>query len=101
MTILDDAIFSLTDFQSSDAEIVFLPEIDGARVPEIWHRGDYELLSAIELRNQVEVFLSARDAAYPVISDWLRTRKPMQDVGPSETEDARQIRLDLPPPYSK
>ena len=45
MTILEDAIFSLTDFEDSDAEIVFLPEVDGVRSPEIWHRGDYELLS--------------------------------------------------------
>lgn len=96
MTILDDAIFSLTDFQTSDAEIVFLPEVDGVRTPEIWHRGDYELLSAIELRNQVELFLSARDAAYPIISDWLQTRKPAEEVVPTEADDGRQIWLDLP-----
>src|SRR5690606_1321237 len=61
MTILEDAIFSLTDFAESDAEIVFLPENEaGQRVPEVWHRGDYDLLSETELRNQLEVFLSAR-----------------------------------------
>lgn len=96
MTILDDAIFSLTDFQTSDAEIVFLPEVDGIRSPEIWHRGDYELLSATELRNQVEQFLSARDAAYPIIADWLRARKPAAEIITPEADDRRQIWLDLP-----
>lgn len=98
MTILDDAIFSLTDFQDSDAEIVFLPEHDGVRSPEIWHRGDYNLLSAVELRNQSEVFLSARDAAYPIIAEWLRTKEPAKVVDREETDDTRQIWLDLPPP---
>ena len=42
MTILEDAIFSLTDFEQSDSEIVFLPEVDGVRTPEVWQRGDYE-----------------------------------------------------------
>lgn len=45
MTLLEDAIFSLTDFEQSGAEIVFLPEVNGKRCPEIWHRGDYDLLS--------------------------------------------------------
>jgi hypothetical protein len=97
MTILDDAIFSLTDFQRSDAEIVFLPEMDGVRSPEIWHRGDYELLSQVELRNQSELFLSARTAAYPVIAEWLSAKKGTPKEAPAGQEDLRQIRLDLPP----
>lgn len=100
MTILDDAIFSLTDFQSSDAEIVFLPEINDVRTPEIWHRGDYELLSPVELKNQSELFLSARAAAYPIIADWVRSKKGRPAVPTSVDEDSRQIRLDLPPTSS-
>lgn len=97
MTILDDAIFSLTDFQSSDAEIVFLPEVEGKRAPEIWHRGDYDLLSGAELSNQMEIFLSAREAAYPIIAEWLRTKKGKPEDRPSSGDDS-QPRLDLPPP---
>lgn len=82
MTILDDAIFSLTDFSMSDAEIVFLPETDGKRQPEVWHRGDYELLSPLELSNQVEIFLSARDAAYPLIDKWLGDKAPVSVPSP-------------------
>lgn len=100
MTILEDAIFSLTDFESSDAEIVFLPEIDGNRRAEVWHRGDYELLSQVELKNQIELFLTARSMAYPLIAEWLMTKGARSSEPPSDYEDSRQIRLDLPPPGS-
>lgn len=95
MTILEDAIFSLTDFQSSDAEIVFLPEIDGKREAEVWHRGDYELLSAVELRNQMELFLSARESAYPIIEKWLETKGMMKIQPPQIERDDSQPFLDL------
>lgn len=98
MTILEDAIFSLTDFEDSDAEIVFLPEIDGVRSPEIWHRGDYELLSDSELRNQLEIFLAARNSAYPIIAEWLtKTKKPKAAID-DKRDDAAQIPLHLPMP---
>lgn len=98
MTILEDAIFSLTDFEKSDGEVVFLPEVDGIRVPEVWHRGDYDLLSQAELKNQLEIFLSARAAAYPIILDWLKSKKPQPDVQ-LPTDDGSQPRLDLPPTH--
>lgn len=93
MTILEDAIFSLTDFEKSDSEIVFLPEIDGQREPEVWHRGDYNLLSQAELKNQLEVFLSARESAYPIIAEWLKNKKkPVEQVILDETD---QLHFDL------
>lgn len=100
MTILEDAIFSLTDFESSDAEIVFLPEIDGTRTAEVWHRGDYDLLSQNELKDQIELFLTARSMAYPLIAEWLMAKGTNQEEPASLYEDARQIGLDLPPPGS-
>jgi hypothetical protein len=100
MTILEDAIFSLTDFESSDAEIVFLPESDGKRSSEVWHRGDYQLLSSVELRNQMEIFLSAREQAYPIIADWLKTKKPKHAEPAPAQDDAEQPRLQLIPPGS-
>lgn len=99
MTILEDAIFSLTDFQMSDSEIVFLPETDGVRTPEVWHRGDYTLLSQAELVNQMELFLAAREMAYPIIDAWVASKAkpiPVAD-GPTEA-DSRQIELRLDPP---
>ena len=96
MTILEDAIFSLTDFQSSDAEIIFLPEVDGVRTPEVWKRGDFNLLAASELKNQMEIFLAAREMAYPIIQDWIQKQHPVKtpEVAPSEERD--QLRLDYP-----
>lgn len=103
MTILEDALFSLTDFQESDGEIVFLPEIGGVRIPEVWHRGDYDLLSEIELRNQMEVFLSARDSAYPILAEWLKDKQygPMSDE--AKRDDPDQSKFDFPsaPPPTK
>ena len=95
MTILEDAIFSLTDFQSSDAEIVFLPEVDGVRTPEVWRRGDYELLSDTQLRNQMELFLSAREQAYPIIAEWLRSKKAEDSEYRLSDQDSAQPSLDL------
>jgi hypothetical protein len=97
MTILEDAIFSLTDFEASDAEIVFLPvDEEGERIPEVWHRGDYQLLSDIELRNQMEIFLSAREQAYPVIAEWLKGKKAASEA--PVMDEAEQPRLALLPP---
>lgn len=99
MTILEDAIFSLTDFQNSDADIIFLPEIDGVRQPEVWNRGDYELLSQSQLRDQMELFLSARELAHPIITDWLRSRRPATvEERPSSGIDTHPLLdLGLPP----
>ncbi|MEM1132355.1 MAG: hypothetical protein AAGH53_05420 [Pseudomonadota bacterium] len=98
MTILEDAIFSLTDFQNSDAEIIFLPEEDGVRTPEIWNRGDYALLSETQMRNQMELFLSAREMAYPIIEEWLKSRKPVVPEDNRTEADDRQQVLRLDPP---
>jgi hypothetical protein len=96
MTILEDAIFSLTDFQDSDGEIVFLPETNGRREPEIWHRGDYSLLSQAETTNQLEVFLSARSAAYPIIAEWLKSKKQKPETKSDQPrDDDSQPRFDL------
>jgi hypothetical protein len=96
MTILEDAIFSLTDFEQSDAEIIFLPEVDGVRTPEVWHRGDYDLLSAREMMSQIELFLEARKAAYPVIADWLASNRQRKDERQTGREaDDQQMPLDL------
>lgn len=102
MTILEDAIFSLTDFQNSDSEIVFLPEVLGVRRPEVWHRGDYELLSQVELKNQLEIFLSARSSAYPIIAEWLSTKK-QKPSSEQPVDETRQPWLDLSmgPPTGK
>ncbi len=70
-TLQEDAFLSLTDFLKSPSETLFFPKVDihgqKKRVPEVWRRGDYELLSKSELDRCVEVFLVARDAARAVL----------------------------------
>ena len=72
MTIYEDAFLSLTDFQKSPAEFLFFPKVEDAggskqRRPEVWSRGDYELLAAGELREQVALYLAARDDARAIL----------------------------------
>ncbi len=85
MTIYEEAVFSLTDFQNSPAEVLFLPkDIDGTRTPEVWTRGDYNLLSGDELEHQVRVFLESRDMAKQIIEQKIaedRKRNGVVDMG--------------------
>ncbi|WP_336800526.1 hypothetical protein [Kaistia sp. MMO-174] len=73
VTITEDAFLSLTDFQHSPAEFLFFPKpsskLKQSRVSEIWHRGDYELLSNNEINEAVDNFLEARALARQVILD--------------------------------
>ena len=70
-TISDDAFLSLTDFQKSPAEFLFFPKVgegeDRKREPEVWQRGDYELLPKPALDRCVEIFLTAREAARTIL----------------------------------
>lgn len=66
-TITDDAFLSLTDYQKSPSEYLFFPrdkEVgESKRQPEVWSRGDYDLLSKSELDQCLEVFVLAREIA--------------------------------------
>jgi hypothetical protein len=84
MTLYEDAFLSLTDFHGSSAEVLFFPQllIDGEKVrqPEVWQRGDYDLLSGAELSEAVETFLIGRDIAKRTIREraavWTPPRAP-------------------------
>ncbi|GMV63827.1 MAG: hypothetical protein AMXMBFR74_29940 [Parvibaculum sp.] len=87
MTIVEDALMSLTDFQTSQAEFLFFPKIaaggERRRTTEVWHRGDYELLSQSDLQDQVAIYLEARELARVAVIDELRKRAP-KDTGVAE-----------------
>jgi hypothetical protein len=70
MTMLEDAVFSLTDFQNSPGEFVSFPKgsNSGSRSPEIWRRGDYELLGKSEMKEQIEAYLRALETAKSIIA---------------------------------
>lgn len=62
-TICEDAFLSLTDFMNSPAEFLFFPRLgkQQPRTSEVWQRGDYKLLSDVDLRECVEIYLAARE----------------------------------------
>ena len=74
MTVLEDAVFSLTDFQKSSGEFVSFPKGDNSktRSPEVWKRGDYELLSKAEMKDQIETYLKALEIAKGIIAGKVR-----------------------------
>lgn len=85
VTLYDDAFLSLTDFSDSPAEMLFFPytTIEGRKVrqPEVWRRGDYQLLSTTELDEAVENFLLGREIARRIIGQraalWTPPPSPM------------------------
>lgn len=70
MTVLEDAVFSLTDFQNSPGEFVSFPRDDDSksRSPEVWRRGDFALLSSAEMKEQLEVYLAALARARAILA---------------------------------
>lgn len=86
MTIYEDAFLSLTDYQKSPAEVLFFPKVEDGeqrvRQPEVWNRGDYELLPKGELDRCVEIFVQARKTARQALLDEIeRMRKQKEADG--------------------
>jgi len=72
VTVCEDAFLSLTDYQASPAEFLFFPKATigpdkGRRCPEVWLRGDYDLLSGSDLDEQVGLYLEAREEARRIL----------------------------------
>ena len=93
MTILEDSLFSLTDYQNSPAELLFYPvqnlQFEKVRVPAHWVRGDYDLLSQAELTDSMEAFLSGREIARRLILDAADLDKSEDQRRKSEHRDRR------------
>lgn len=84
----------------SPREIVFFPEFETElglqRSPEVWHRFDYSLLSSAEIRDLLELYALAQEAAIPIIHDkWSekQRREREQDRKPHEDRPSAQIML--------
>lgn len=74
-TMYEDAIYSLTDLQASDGEVLLFPRNGyGDRKVDRWRRGDYQMLSKMEMREQTERFERARLSARPMITAILEER---------------------------
>ncbi len=75
-SMYEDAIYSLTDLRASSGEVLLFPRNGyGQRTVDRWHRGDYHVLSKLEMIEQTERFERARLLARPVISDIFKERE--------------------------
>jgi hypothetical protein len=90
MTVLEDAVFSLTDFQSSPGEFISFPRAKGTnsgnRYPEVWKRGDFTLFTESEMKDQTELYLRAVSAAKLIVDS---------KSDPAATSESEQTNDDL------
>lgn len=99
MTVLEDAVFSLTDFQHSNAEFVCFPREDdsnsGNRRPLIWQRGDFDLLSGAEMKEQLEIYLRALSAAKALVAELEREKVSPAKRPEGDPVDPAQSKFDI------
>jgi len=62
-TVIEDAVFSLTDFRKSPGEFLCFPKQGSVRKPLVWNRGDVDLLSDGERRDCLEMYVQALEIA--------------------------------------
>jgi hypothetical protein len=80
MTILEDVVFSHTDFEDSEGKILFFPKVPGEfgtmfRKPMIWKRGQFPLLSKSDLTDQIRIFLESKNLATVLYQDYLNKKE--------------------------
>lgn len=99
MTVFEDAVFSLTDFQRSPGEFVSFPRSEqsnsGSRTPEIWRRGDYDLLSEQDMKDQTEIYLRALANAKVILSEKVSARNTGTVKERPLANDAQQIKFEI------
>lgn len=100
MTLLEDAVFSLTDFQNSPGEFISFPYLKGTnsgrRSPLVWKRGDYGLLSPSQMKEQVDIYLEALAKAKSIIANKKESR-PSEDkmAERADISDPLQTEMDI------
>lgn len=91
MTVLDDALFSLTDFEHSPAQVIFFPQSDtdvAKRTPVVWNRGDYETYDRKELRRFTDQYVRALSAAKVQLASEVISKTERSRTTPSGPEQA-------------
>lgn len=96
-TVLEDAVFSLSDFKMSPGEFICFPkegrDPNAVRKPLVWKRGDLTLLSKGELRDCLDMYLQALDAAKAILRDM--PQKTEQPSKRKPSQDPNQLGWDL------
>ncbi len=95
MTMLEDAVFTLTDFRNAEGELFFFPrqkkDDKESRKAQIIRRGDFELYTTSQMREYLDIYLSALSKAKEILRS-----EPQTDESDSRNVihiDPRQMRL--------
>lgn len=101
-TVYESGLFSYGPYRHSPGEIVFFPEFetdDGiVRVPEVWRRGEFGLMSPAEIRDLLEFYAQAQEEAIPIIRerwDEKEKRRREKDALEGQVEPAEQPVLQI------
>jgi hypothetical protein len=101
-TVYENGLFSYGAYRHSPGEIVFFPESETdegwQRFPEVWRRGEYGLLTTGEIKDLLELYALAQEAAIPIIKDrWeekqRRRREKENETQPDAERPSLQINL--------
>jgi hypothetical protein len=99
MTLLEDAVFSLTDFQNSPGEFISFPYLKGTnsgeRSPLVWKRGEYSLLNNEQMKEQVGVYLEALAKAKIIIAGKKKEQPEEKPADNAEVSNPLQTELDV------
>lgn len=99
MTVLEDAVFSLTDFLHSPAKVCFFPKLssndgsEAARRAVVWERGDFELLPHNELRHQTDMYARALAEAKRLIAEEKNADQQQRQPRQPPQQDPSQLPL--------
>ena len=70
-TMIEDAVFTLSDFRDADGVFCAFPRthkaMPGSRAALVASRGDYELLNSSELQEQLDVYLTALENSQSIL----------------------------------
>ncbi len=96
-TVLEDAVFSLSDFKKSPGEFICFPRAgkkqDAVRRPHVWTRGDINLLSRSELRDCLDMYIEALEAAKAILREMPEmSKQPGKSQPPA---DPNQLGFDI------
>lgn len=107
-TMTEDAFLSLTDYQDGQAEFLFFPKMkiqplesvddekenDPVRVPEVWQRNDYAMLSKAEMTELIQIYLEGRSMARDILHGMAKSGKFSDEVE-IENEEPEQRQGDF------
>lgn len=96
MTVIEEAVFTLEDYRHSRGHFITLPycKNEGKRICKVWRRGDFDLLSSNQLKEQVDIYLESLAFAQELLKGE-STKKEDARKSAEDVVDPRQPTLGL------